>query len=175
MDKNEAKESFLRNWEEFITKLKGQLLRQKDNTLSLDSLSSSLTEVTSAWRSEFDILGRWLIDYTQFDEVRGKEISDVLFEDMKFEEIKVPANSKNKVLELLPWVGAALGFGTSYFFKASHVIQAVSTILPPAVLIPVANNVKAEFAMQNKRSLITEYLSQLDKYKNSILSIIDRE
>ena len=94
---------------------------------------------------------------------------------MKFEEVKIPEHSNKKMLEILPWAAAAVGFGASYFLKASQVIQAVSTILPPALLIPLTNNVKNEFAIQKKRNQINEYLTQLNKYKNTIISIIERE
>ena len=175
MNNTEAKESFEKNWEEFLTKLKGQMLRQKDNNLTLDLLSSVLKEVLASWRSEYDILGRWLIDYTKQNEQKGKEISVVIFEDMKFEEVKIADNSNKKMLDILPWAAAAVGFGASYFLKASQVIQAVATILPPAVLIPLTNNVKNEYAIQKKRNQINDYLTQLDKYKNTIISIIERE
>ena len=174
MDKNEAKENFIRVWEEYLTKLKGQLLRQKDDSLSFDSALSVLREVNASWRSEFDLLGRWLTDYSKFDEEKGKEVSSIIFDDMKFEEIKVTPDTKQKMLKYLPWAGAALGFGGSFLLKASQTIQAVSTILPLALLFPATKKIKSDFDMQQNRNLITEYLQQLDKYKNTIISIIER-
>lgn len=173
MDKSKAKENFLSTWEEYITKLKGLLLRQKNDSLTIDSASSALNEVNASWRSEYDILGRWLTDFTKFDEEKGKEITSIIFEDIKFEEIKVMSNYKHKILDILPWAGAALGFGVSHLFKAGQTIQAVLTILPPALLLPATKKAKTDFGIQQSRNLIDEYLSQLDKYKNTIISIIE--
>lgn len=165
-------DSFENVWDGFIVKFKGKLLKQSNNgNLNYSEVNLVFKDMVLSWSIKTDIEGKWLMDYAVLNPKKGELIKKILAEDMTIKEI-----AKTKIPEFLkyvvPFFGAAAGLGISSVCDASIAVKAISTIAPAVVLYPSANTVLNALKIRNNEKLIEEYISQLDKYKQSIISII---
>lgn len=167
-------ENFERLWDNFIVKLKGKLLNvsmQKELTFSYVKLI--LDNEIYAWDSDYDEEGRWLKQYMNENPREGQLIKEILLDDMSFTEIEPPKKA-DSLTYIVPVVGAAAGLGLSSIFNANLIVKAISTVAPAAILFPTTKTVLNYFSSYNSQTLIDNYIGQLDKYKNSIISIIQQ-
>lgn len=167
-------ENFERLWENFISKIKGKLINasmQKKLTFSYVKLI--LDNEIYAWDSDYDEEGRWLRQYTDENPRCGQLIKEILFNDMSFTEIEPPKKADG-LKYAVPIVGAAAGLGIASIFNANLIVKAISTVAPAAILFPTTKTVLSYFSDSNSQAMIDSYISQLDKYKNSIISIIEQ-
>ena len=80
MENNELKESFLKNWERFITELKGNMLSFADKQpLTNSSASQILADNLFEWKSESNLIGKWLDNLKASNRDKAEKVSDILF------------------------------------------------------------------------------------------------
>lgn len=164
---------FKKNWDKFIARLQGQLLMQaKKGVFTPASFNLILADCVGFWDSRHSEGGRWLDGFEKEYPKKAEMVRNILLNDMKFEG-NFSEKSKQEYLKyVIPAGSAAAGFALSKIAGANTVLQAVCTIAPAVVAYPVANNVLQTAGDNRKKEMIQDYLSQLDKYKASIESIL---
>lgn len=164
--------SFENVWNSFIVKFKGKLLSQSNNgNLNYSEVNLVFKDMVLSWSIKTDMEGKWLADYAFSNPEKGELIKKILAEDMTIKKIDKP-KTPEFLKYIVPFVGAAAGLCISSVCDAGIAVKAISTIAPAVVLYPSANTVLNTLKIRNNENLIEEYISQLDKYKQSIISII---
>lgn len=167
------KDNFERLWKDFISRLKGQILSQsKQKTLTYSYIKLLLENEVYSWDSDYEECGRWLKTYINENPRSGEMIRDILLNDMTFTEI-TPAKKSDILNYVVPAIGAIAGLGISSILNAGIIVKIVSTVVPGAVLYPATKSVSSYINDYNNQKLIDDYIGQLDKYRLSIISVID--
>ena len=170
---NTDKERFESLWADFVTLVKGKLISTANiQTLSIPLANLILHDAASSWNSDYEINGKWLSDFKNREPQKAELVYDILLNDMKFSEIEIRKEFPNYYNYLIPTVGAIAGLGISYFSGASKIIQTVSTIAPAVLLYPAVKMFGKQQNETNKKKNIDVFMQQLEKYKNSILTIL---
>lgn len=166
-------DSFEKVWDNFIAKFKGKLLRQSNNgNLNYSDVKLVFMDIVLSWSIKTDIEGKWLADYTASNPEKGSLIKKILTEDLSINEI-ADLKSIDFLNFIIPVSGAVLGLCITSFCDAEFIIKAVSTVIPPIALYPATKYALSSIKVNRTENLINSYVSQLDKYKQSIISIID--
>lgn len=189
------KEQFLRHWNTFMERLKGRIRREtRKNAVVLNNI---LAELRLAWALDDDELGRWVIAYTRSHPDQGALVRKILLE-MQFTTIPeshqspqgIPSASflsaqtltskvtdpSNPLSFILPLAGAATGFAISHFItKSSPLIQVVSTIAPSVLIYAAESGFGRSMAQQDEEGLIQACEERLERYKQSVISILTDE
>lgn len=170
---NKDYEIFQACWTKFSTRLKGEMMMQaKNKTFTYPVLNLLLAESTGFWDSQYSEGGRWLKQYEKEEPGKADMIRDILVKDMKFTEVPEAASRNDFLKYALPAGSAVAGFAISRIFSASKLIQAICTIATAAAAYPIAGNILDKSQNNKRQELIQAYMSQLDKYKISVESIM---
>ena len=169
-----SKESFERCWRKFLNNVKGKMLTQKEKkNFSYPVIKLILGEAVTDWENKYDECGRWLLDYCKDNPQKGAIIQQIIFQDMKFTEIP-PKKDYTKVVGLTSSVAAAaIGFGVSSFLDASTAVTAAATLIPAAATFPAVNVAGGMVKTKNEADVFNEYINQLDKFRLSIVNVIE--
>lgn len=167
-------ERFEKCWGKFITKLKGRMIKQSEQQqLTYPLLKLTLSDAASCWGSEYEENGRWLMQYSEEEPEKGRLIHRILLENMEFIEIPLQKDMTDMLNYAVPLAGAAAGLGLSHLFRVKAIGQAISTIVPAAVLYPSMKTLGENIKKQESMERIEQYLSQLEPYRQNIIDIID--
>lgn len=193
MENIELKQSFLVNWERFTDELKGSLVRYSANQpLTSSSASQILADLLFEWKSEANLIGRWLDNLKTTDSVKAAKVSELLFTKVKFEEVKQEPGKMITLLPYAPFAVSAVAFAITYLIQkkqemqidteASIALQAIidsffwwkvaAAVVPIIVLYSPIKKLQNRLILDNTQNTIPSYLAQLDKYKEAILSIL---
>lgn len=164
---------FLKNWEKFQVRLRGQIMMQADKgVFTYESLNLLLADCAGFWDSPHSEGGRWLIELEKAYPKKAELVRTVLFKDMKFSE-ETNGGGKNSILQYAVPVGTAVaGCALSRAMGASDTVQAVCTLVPGAAAIPLAKNIVQSSDKNKKKEATDSYLKQLEKYRLSAESVL---
>lgn len=167
------KEKFESLWSDFIALVKGKLI----NTIAKQKLSTTLanlilSDAASSWNSEYEINGKWLINLKEVDVKKAELVRNILLNDMHFTEIDKQRELPSYYNYVIPAAGACLGCAISMYLDYSKLVQAASTIIPAVLLYPAVIMFRNRMNETNKDKCIEEYIAQLEKYKNSVISVL---
>lgn len=167
------KDRFESLWGDFIALVKGKLIstaaKQK---LSTPLANLILSDATSSWNSEYDINGKWLSDLKKTNPKEAELVREILLDDIHFEEMDVKGELPLYYNYVIPAVGACAGCAISMYLGYGKLIQAASTVIPAALLYPAVNTFRNRMKETNKDKCIEGYIAQLEKYKNSVISVL---
>ena len=167
------KEKFESLWTDFMALVKGMLI----NTIAKQKLSTPLanlilSDAASSWNSEYEINGKWLSNLKNVDSKKAELVSEILLNDMRFTEIDIQAELPMYCNYVIPAAGACIGCAISMYLDYSKMVQAASTIIPAVLLYPAVTTFRKRMNETNKDKCIEEYIAQLEKYKNSVISVL---
>ena len=167
------KEKFESLWNDFIALVKGKLIstaaKQK---LSTPLANLILSDAASSWNSEYEINGKWLSNLKGVDSKKAEMVGEILLNDMRFTEIDIKGELPTYYNYVVPAVGACTGYAISMLLGSGKLVQAASTIIPALLLYPAVKTFRNKKEEANKDSIIESYIKQLEKYKNSVASIL---
>ncbi len=167
------KDKFESLWKDFIALFKGKLIEvSKKQKLTTPLARLILTDAASTWFSDYEINGRWLKKLTQEDASRAKLVRDILEKDMTLQEVHKKGELPIICDLLLPLATAGVGFAVSYYLGADRLVQTLSALIPGALTYPGVRMLRKSQIENNKQVAIDQYVAQLEKYYNSILSVI---
>ncbi len=170
---NTEKEKFEPLWDDFITLVKGKLITSaKKQTLSTSLANLILTDAASSWGSDYEINGRWMKKFIDESPSKANLVKEILLQDMKFTNITMMRVLPDYCNYLIPTIGAFVGYATGSCFSVGKIIQVVSTVAPAILLFPVVKMYRENQYNANAENAVTQYISQLTKYKDSIISIL---
>ncbi|MGN0245837.1 MAG: hypothetical protein ACI4DK_07715 [Lachnospiraceae bacterium] len=167
------KEKFESLWADFIALVKGKLI----NTVAKQKLSTPLanlilSDAASSWNSEYEINGKWLSNLKNVNSKKAELVGEILLDDMRFTEIDTQGELPTYYNYVIPAVGACFGCAISMYLEYSKLVQAASTIIPAVLLYPAVTTFRKRMNETNKDKCIEDYIAQLDKYKNSVISVL---
>jgi hypothetical protein len=172
MDTTE-KEKFESLWTNFLVLVKGKLINAANKqTLSPSLASLILADAAGSWASEYELNGRWLKKLNETDPQKGTLVSEVLLNDMKFTAVETKGELPLYYNYAIPVAGGLAGWGVSMLCGAGKLVQAASAVLPALLLYPAVNTLRKNLNSANHEKAIADYVGQLEKYKNSVLSIL---
>lgn len=125
------------------------------------------------WLSGETRCGRWLMEMEKQDARKAALIREIFQSDMCFSR---PAAVRGNIAWLqsaLPAAGALAGFTVSYLLHAPVWGVALSSLGAGAALIPAGKCIGDKSGGRAARDDAAAYLAQLDKYYQSILSILE--
>lgn len=167
------KERFDSLWADFIAQVKGKLIstaaKQK---LSTPLANLILSDAASSWNSEYEINGKWLNNLKGVDSKKAELVGEILTNDMRFTEIDTKGELPTYYNYVIPAVGACAGCAISMYLGYGKLVQAASTIIPAVLLYPAVTTFRNRMNETNKDKCIEGYIAQLEKYKNSVVSIL---
>lgn len=170
---NTEKEKFETLWSDFSTLVKGKLLTTaQKQTLSTPLAKLILSDATGSWDDEYTMYGRWLHQLSQTDSAKAELVKDVLLKDMSFTEVGQASVLPGYYNYLIPSVSACAGYALSRFLGLGLLADAALTILPAAISYPAVKQFRKSQAEAAIDKTVTTYMKQLEKYKNSVLSIL---
>ena len=167
------KEKFQSQWTDFIALFKGKLIEASNKqTLSVNIARLILSDAASSWFSEYEISGRWLQRYAQEEPQKAELIRSILENDMTLQEIDKKSELPMYCDIILPLATAGIGLAASYYLGYGKLVQACSTVIPGSLMYPAVKRFRNTQIKNNKQYAIDQYVSQLEKYYNSIISIL---
>ena len=159
------KDRFESLWSDFIALVKGKLIstaaKQK---LSTPLANLILSDAASSWNSEYDM--------KKTNPKEAEMVREILLDDIHFEEMDVKGELPLYYNYVIPAVGACAGCAISMYLGYGKLIQAASTVIPAALLYPAVNTFRNRMKETNKDKCIEGYIAQLEKYKNSVMSVL---
>lgn len=166
------KDRFEKLWDDFRTLVKGKLLSTAGKqTLTMPLANLVLSDAASTWTTQYEVGGRWLMKLTEEDAAKAGLVSDVLA-DMKFTEVTTGQPLPAFCNYAIPLVGAGVGLGVAELMGLGRVAQITSVALPAILLVPAVNSFRKYQTEKLREKAVSQYVEQLDKYKNSIISIL---
>lgn len=170
---NTNKEKFESLWKDFVALVKGKLITTANKqTLSTPLANLLLNDAKSSWGSEYEINGKWLSKFMETEPDKAALIRNVLLEDMTFSEVEATKPFPSFYNYIVPTAGAIAGLVVSACVGATKLIQGISTIAPAVLLYPAVKAYGKQRDDMNRDKDIEAYMHQLEKYKNSIVSIL---
>lgn len=167
------KEKFEFLWTDFIALVKGKLINAAaKQKLSTPLANLILSDAASSWNSEYEINGKWLSNLKGVDTKKAELVSEILLNDMCFTEIDTKGELPNYYNYVIPAVGACAGCAISMYLGYGKLVQAVSTVIPAVLLYPAVTTFRNRMTETNKNKCIESYIAQLEKYKNSVISVL---
>lgn len=166
-------ETFEKIWDSFLNSVKGALIAESEKEpLTFSRAKMILDRESVNWQNDFTTSGRWLSDLQKSDEKKGKEIRRILTEDMCFTEEKTP--SKIKSPKFIGAVGGgALGYGIASAAELGTIATAITTLVPMAACYIGGNIYANQRNLNSFNNIIAAYCSQLDKFKHSVIAILN--
>lgn len=170
---NTEKEKFESLWTDFITLVKGKLISAANKqALSTPLANLILSDAALSWNSDYEINGRWLNNMKEVEPQKAELLTEILLTDMKFSDVYIKSDLPGIYNYVIPAVGAGIGYAVSMTFNFGKITQVATTVIPAVLLFPAVKNFRNRMKESNKESSIRDYIMQLEKYKNSILSIL---
>lgn len=166
-------QQFEKLWDGFVTSFKGDLIGQsRKQTLTYPLVKLIFSDKVLTLTSEYGSFGRWLDEVIRIQPRKGKLIKELLIKDMVLTEEKL----NNEISSGLKYAAVG-GAGTFGFIAAKSmalgiISTAVLTLAPMAIAYPVATSYISTRKEKSIYTLIDAYITQLDKYKNSISSVL---
>lgn len=160
-------------WDDFVSSFKGLLITESQKQeISFAIAKLSLIEVVSTWSSEYTVNGRWLRKLIQEEPEKGKLVQEILTKDISLTEIKLEQSRSNGLKYIIPLGAGAIGCGIAYMTKLATIGTACATLIPIAVAYPLTTAYLLNRKDIEKERIINNYVSQLNKYKESVISIL---
>lgn len=167
------KEKFEALWADFLALVRGKLITTANKqNLSTPLANLILSDAASSWGSEYERNGKWLNQFKETEPEKAQLVCDVLLRDMAFADIEEKNDLPDFYNYAIPAVGACIGLAMSMYAGCGKLIQAISTIAPAALLYPAVKTFRNSMHTANQEKNIDSYMLQLEKYKNSIVSIL---
>lgn len=167
------KEKFESLWADFIALVKGKLISTANKQkLSTPLANLILSDAASSWNSDYEINGKWLSNLKGVDPKKAEVVEDILLNDIHFDEIETKGESPSYYNYVIPAVGACAGCAISMYLGYGKLVQIASTIIPAVLLYPAVKTFRNRMNETNKDKCIEGYMAQLEKYKNSVVSVL---
>lgn len=170
---NTEKEKFETLWSDFSTLVEGKLLTTaQKQTLSTPLAKLILTDAAGSWDDEYSMYGRWLHQLSQTDAAKAELVKDVLLKDMNFAEVEQVSILPDYYNYLIPSISACAGYAVSRFLGLGLLADTALVILPAVMSYPAVKQYRKNQTNVVIDKTIASYMEQLEKYKNSVLSIL---
>ena len=166
-------EQFENLWEIFISKFKGSLTVDfKNQKISYPLLKIALNDAKSSWESRYDEAGVWMANLMEEHPEKGNLVRKILTEDMKFTEFPEKKPLPPYIGSAAGLAGGAAGYFIAQIFTNNWILKGVASAVPFAMIVGAVKVMEKKSASACEQKMINDYIAQLDKYKNSVCSVL---
>lgn len=170
---NTSKEKFETLWNDFSTLIKGKLIiSAQKQTLSTPLAKLILSDGIGLWEDKYSMYGRWLQQFEESEPTKAQLVKDVLLKDMSFTEVKHPSILPDYYNYIVPSIGACTGYAISKYLELGVLAKSALVIFPALLSYPIVKQYRKHQTEITANKTIESYMKQLEKYKNSVLSIL---
>lgn len=160
-------------WQDFVSSFKGNLLTEsRKQKISYAIAKMALSEAVSTWTSEYTINGRWLYKLMQDEPAKGELVKEIFTKDITLTEVKSTESKSDSLKYLVPIGAGAVGYGVAHLAELATIGTACATLAPMAVAYPLTKKYLSNKKEKEEENIISSYVNQLNKYKESILSAL---
>lgn len=165
-------QNFENYWKEFIQSFEGALINEsKRQTLTYPLIKLILSEASTSWNDDTTQRGRWLLKFETESPEKGKAIEEILTSDMTVTEVKISSNG-NVIRVAGPFGVGVAGYAVASMLGASTIGSIAAAVIPGVISIPIFNSRAETVKHDAVLRLIDAYVSQLNKYHDSVVSIL---
>ena len=174
MDILETTQRFEQLWEQFIATFKGSLITEaRKQHVNLTLAKILLKDATEPWTADYGVNGVWLKHLKQDEPKKGELVEEILTHDLTLQDVKIAPPKPNNALKVAVPIGAGVaGLAVAKALSLGTVATATAVAVPAALALPIVNSRMETAAAKRKQHIIDAYVQQLDKYKESIKSIL---
>lgn len=166
-------QQFEKLWNGFVDSFKGELITQsKQQILSYPFVKLIFSDKVLSLTSEYTSFGRWLNDIILRNPQKGKLIQEILTKDMLLTEVITEDNISLNVKYIATGSIGILGFVAAKGMGLGMINSAIMTLVPMAIVYPITSSYIKTNKDRAIYKLIDNYISQLNKYKEAISSIL---
>ena len=166
-------EQFDKNWELFITRVKGQIKKRcQGGTPSFVQMNAILKDCALDWESGDNACGRWLTNLKKEMPEKSELIRQILVEDMHFREDSTMKGMPALLKTVIPVAGAVAGMTISRVAGATTTLQLLSAAGAAVVLTPAMKTIDQQVCDINTSKSLQAYLEQLELYRISVVNIL---
>ena len=170
---NTIRDKYESLWEDFLTLVRGKLISTaQKQTLSTPLANLILTDAAGSWEDEYSLYGRWLHQLSIDAPEKSNLIKGILVSDMKFSEVEKKRILPSYCDYLIPGTGAVVGYLVSHCLSFGKLAQTATILVPAILLYPAVKMFRNNQKEIYKDKIINSYISQLEKFKNSVLSVL---
>lgn len=160
-------------WNDFVSSFKGSLIMEsRKQNVNYPLAKMLLNNCLLTWTSEYTVNGRWLYNLMRDEPEKGKLVKDIIKNDITLSPVNLTVSKSDCSRYIIPLGAGALGFGASYFAGLATPYVAGATIIPMAIAYPLTTRYLANKKEKAIDAIINAYVSQLEKYKQSIISAL---
>ena len=169
MDILETTQRFEQLWEQFIATFKGSLITEaRKQHVNLTLAKILLKDAAETWTADYGVTGVWLQQPK-----KGELVEEILTHDLTLQDVKIAPPKPNNALKVAAPIGAGVaGLAVAKALSLGTVATATAGAVPAALALPIVNARMETAAAKRKQRIIDAYVQQLDKYKESIKSIL---
>ena len=167
---------FENRWNDFLASFKGSMVSSsRRQEITLPIAKSLLQEAAMSWSQDYNLNGAWLRKLMRDYPKKGNMVREILLEDMTVEMPPEKSDNTNAIRYGIP-----VGTGLASLAAASLLSAGTATVIGSAVAGAAIGYVFSKSKiddMKEKKVLgtVDDYGSQLEKYRNSIVSILMAE
>ena len=174
MDILETTQRFEQLWEQFIATFKGSLITEaRKQHVNLTLAKILLKDAAESWTADYGVNGVWLKHLKQDEPKKGELVEEILTHDLTLQDVKIAPPKPNNALKVAAPIGAGVaGLAVAKALSLGTVATATAVAVPAALALPIVNARMETAAAKRKQRIIDAYVQQIDKYKESIKSIL---
>ncbi len=163
-------------WARFKKRFERKLYEKSESQqLTYKRVSAVLKETQTVWESKEHPCGSWLGTFLAFYPEQGAMVKEILMEKLSTTPTEMKKGFSKIIHLVTPFVGAVLGFCIAKALGANVFISIASFLAPFIVLLAAMKNVSEIVQEKNTDCYVSNYLEQLETYKDFVIEILKEE
>lgn len=167
----ETTAQFERHWQDFITRLRGRILRQQPPP-AYPQMDLLLSSYRLEWAASDTACGRWLAALRKQNREKADQIEAILTQDMRFSPLP-PAAAPSPVTDFaLSAAAAAATAGVCILTGCSLAVKIGAALGAAGLTFGGTQYIRKQKTNQKQQSDLAAYLDQLSKYKDQVIHLL---
>lgn len=164
---------FEKLWDDYLVSFKGALMEESQKqSLSYLVAKSLLQDVTLSWTTGYGLNCRWLDQLLKDSPEKGNLVREIITNDISLKEIWVQQDYSEYFKYGVPIGAGVAGFLAGNILGSGALGTVTATIVPIAIAVSLTNSWLKTNKEKKVEELIDTYVNQLEKYKQSIISVL---
>ncbi len=163
-------------WSHFEALVRGKLSdKLKSEKVDVNFANIILDKAALIWFSGTGVEGKWLADYKLAEPEKGKEISEVLHNELSFFDNATQNNGGNYIKYGVPVAGGiAVGAIAKTLGVGGPLARTLGAGAVAAAMYPIAKGYSEDATRKSKNAVVDAYIEQLQQCKGKIEKILER-
>ena len=163
-------------WKRFKKRFEHKLYEKTESRkVNYKKVSAILKKEQAIWENEEHPCGKWLTSLSETDREKGAQAAKILTENLSVAAVEQKKDFPLAVQILVPILGAVVGFFLAKALGAGILIRIASILSLLIVLAALMKNIGEIVREKNTDTYISNYLEQLETYKDFVIEILKKE